>query len=266
MMSRTLNLADRVLALARLFEEMGRFQDALRLLARLAGFRKIPPEIAEETQARLARIYLRRGRYKQARRHLAAALAHRPEKAAYHYQMATAYDLDEEGDPQDAWVHYRRALALDPKQPECLADYGLLAICLGNDEEGLKSLRRAVDLAPANPDILGKLLEGLCQLERPQEARFLLRDALFRNPRHSGFRKLWSDFRFQQLREEQEAARRSEQIGQGRSSQRMLLPFLRPTDGLPIRSGRKQNRLDGASLPAPPHFPWPVSLPDKKHA
>jgi tetratricopeptide (TPR) repeat protein len=265
-MSRTLNLADRLLALARLFEAMGRSQDALRLLARLAGFRNLPTDKAAETQARLGRLHLRRGRYKQARRHLAAALAYRPDNATYHYQLATAYDQDEDGDPQTAFVHYRQALDLKPDQPDCLADFGLLAICLGNDEDGLKSLRKAADLAPADPDILGKLLEGLCQLERPQEARFLLRDALFRNPRHSGFRKLWSDFRFQRLREEQEAARRSDEVGQGTGTRRMLLPFLRPTDDVPTPAGRKRFRFDGASLPAPPHIPWPVNLPDRKHA
>jgi Tfp pilus assembly protein PilF len=265
-MSRTLNLADRLLAMGRLFQEMGCTQDALRILNRLAGFRQLSPETAAEAHARLGQLHLRRRRYQLARRHLGAALVHQPHDASYHYLMATAFDQDENGDPQSAWSHYRQSLSLEPNQPNCLSDFGLLALCLGNDEEGLQALRRAVDLAPDDPEIVGKLLEGLCQLERPQEARLTLRAALFRNPRHSGFRKLWSDFRFQQLREQQDAVRREEQLRRELNDEPVVLPYLRPTGVQPPGGTGKRIRRDGASAPLPPHVRWPLPFPDKKHA
>src|ERR1051326_1519224 len=210
-MSKTLNLVDRLLAMGRLFQQMGRTQDAVRILNRLVGLRNLPFDAAAEAQARLGELHLRQQRFKQARRHLTAALPQRPDCADYHYQLATAHDQDDEGDPKIALEHYRKALDLSPDHAACLADFGLLALCLGEEQNGLQALRRAVDLAPEDPEIMGKLVEGLCQLERPQEARQTIRAALFRNPRHGGFQKLWSDFRFQQLREEQEAARAQQQ-------------------------------------------------------
>ena len=70
-MSTTLNLADRLLAMGRNFEALGRDQDALHILGRLAGLHEVPVVVAEETQSRLAEIFLRRRQYRRARRHLA---------------------------------------------------------------------------------------------------------------------------------------------------------------------------------------------------
>src|SRR5262245_10971835 len=98
-MSRTLNLADRLLAMGRLFQDMGRNHDAYRVLSRLTGLRDLPARTAEEAQLCLAQIYLDRQKYKQARRHLAAAISLRPDNARSHYLMATALDFDDEGDP-----------------------------------------------------------------------------------------------------------------------------------------------------------------------
>ena len=66
-MSKKLNLADRVLATGRNFQELGRDQDALRLLGRLAGWQHLAPDISEETLARLAEIHLAHGQFAQAR-------------------------------------------------------------------------------------------------------------------------------------------------------------------------------------------------------
>src|SRR3954447_2164718 len=83
-MSRTLNLVDGLLLMGRRHQQLGRARDALTILARLASFRELPREVAEETQARLGEIQLRRRKYHRARRHLAAALHHDPENARYH--------------------------------------------------------------------------------------------------------------------------------------------------------------------------------------
>ena len=56
-MSKMLNLVDCLLARGRFLQQLGRDQDALVVLQRLAGFRQLPPQVAEETQLRLAEIH-----------------------------------------------------------------------------------------------------------------------------------------------------------------------------------------------------------------
>src|SRR5438876_324556 len=77
-MSRTLNLCQHLLAQGRRFHRLGADQHALRTLTRLARLRELPSPIAEEAQGRLAELFLKQGKFARARRHLAAALAHRP--------------------------------------------------------------------------------------------------------------------------------------------------------------------------------------------
>src|SRR5438270_656798 len=119
-MSRTLNLADRLLAMGRTYQDLGRDHAALDILGQLARFRQLPANVAEETQLRLGEIQLRRGRFRRARRYLGTALLYRPDSARYHYLMAQALDTDERAEPEQALAHYRKSLELDPQQPECL--------------------------------------------------------------------------------------------------------------------------------------------------
>jgi Tfp pilus assembly protein PilF len=269
-MSKTLKMARRLLALGRTYHDLGRDQDALTALNRLAGLREVPAPIAEETQARLGELYLRHGKHRHARRHLTAALAHAPDSARYHYLMATAADGDDRPNPERAAEHFKRSLELDPKQPRCLGEYGLLALRLGRVEEGLESLRRAVELAPDDPEAVGRLLDGLQQTEDHDEARRVAQAALFRNARDGRFRRLWQDFQFQQLHAEQQSARRDRVLAAYGADGPVLLPFVRPetraTAAPTPAPGRKIIRRDGPSAPGGPHLPRPLHVPDKKHA
>lgn len=251
-MSMMLNLADRLLAIGRNYQTLGRTHDAAVTLKRLAGLRELPPEVVEEAQARLGEIQLDRAKYSRARRHLAAALRCHPDSARYHYLMALAIDSSDKGDPQRAAEHYRRSLELEPEQPLCLGRYGSLLLTLGKRDEGLECLRRAVDLAPSDPDAVSKLAAGLRLGGQLDEARAVLREAMFRNNRDARFRRLWNDFQFQQARQVQETKR----IGIDPEAGPVLLPFVRPetasageTTRLP---GGRTIRLDTAApLSAP---------------
>jgi Flp pilus assembly protein TadD len=261
-----LNLVDRLLARGRKYHKVGREHDALVLLSRLARFGELPADVAEETQDRLAEIQLRRRQFVRARRHLTAALLYRPDSARYHYLLATACDTDNKRDDQRALEHYRRSLQLDPDQPRCLCGLGMLAIRLGQAEEGLQSLKQAAELAPDEPHVVGKLAEGLCEAGQPEEARRVLRSARFRNPRDRRFLRLWNEFQFRQLREAQEAARHGDVSGDGDEAP-MLLPFVRPAHHSGDRlGGHRVIRLDAGSPPAAPHWPWPARRSDRKHA
>ncbi len=222
----TLNLVDRVLAMGRRYQDVGRHRDAVTVLTRLSRFRFLPAEVAEETQARLAEIHLKRRKYKHARRHLTAALRHQPDNARYHYLLATALQAEEGDDLQRAGEHYRRALELDPGHVKCLADYGLLLLRLGQTEEGLVRLREAAERAPEDVEVLGKLVKGLRQAGRGDEARSVLQIALFRNSRSPRFRKLWNEFRFQQARR-RDSERLKSGGDDGDEEQPIVLPFVR---------------------------------------
>src|SRR5438128_2854671 len=93
-MSTTLNLADRLFQNACNLHQLGRSSAAARLFARLAAWRDLPRDLAEEAQVRLAEIHLEHEQPKQARRHLAVALALQPDCAHYHYLMAIALEDD----------------------------------------------------------------------------------------------------------------------------------------------------------------------------
>jgi tetratricopeptide (TPR) repeat protein len=257
MVQATLNLVDHLLAAATRCQEQGRLREAVRLLTRLAGFRELPAEVAERTQARLAEVQLKRRKFKRARRHLAAALQHAPDEARYHYHMATALVHDRDGDLERAADHYRRSLELEPEQVKCQYDYGLLQVRLGLTEEGLDRLRRAVDQAPADADAVAKLAKGLRLSGRTEEAGAVLRAALFHNSRVPRFRKLWNEFQFHQLRQKQDQER-VRRAAARRHDAAVILPFVRPAANPPAT---RSPRSDEPATLAPPHLRRPLTTP-----
>ena len=265
-MSKTLNVADHLLALGRKHQELGRVHDAVNAFERLANFQELPAEVAEEIQVRLAELALRRRKFLRARRHLTAALTHQPDNSRYHHLMATAADSGAKADPERAAKHFQLSLELDPNQPTCLGEYGMLALKLGRTALGLRCLRRAAELTPDDPQVIGRLAEGLRLANLAREARDVLRAALFRNPRDGRFRKLWNDFQFQQLRREQQNARHASRVEKAADKGPVILPFVRPVpEAMPARKG-KIIRRDTASPTPPPHVPRPARLSAKRRA
>jgi Tfp pilus assembly protein PilF len=224
-MQPTLNLFDQLLERGRRLQQLGRWMEALQTLTRLTGFPDLPADVSEETHARLARVCLQRRRHARARRHLAIALRHRPDSARYHYLMAVACRGDGEGDLQRARRHFRRAIELAPEQANYRSEYGLLCLRLGQTDEGIDQLRQAAEQAPARAEILDRLVRGLCQAGRCEEARRVLQTARFRNPRSLALRRAWTDFQLLQLRRAQEVAALDEASD---DEGPQLLPFVRP--------------------------------------
>jgi tetratricopeptide (TPR) repeat protein len=244
----TINLFDHLLETGRRYQEVGRHQDAVRVLTRLSSFRQVPAEVAEEAQARLGELHLKRRKFARARRHLTAALRHRPNEARYHHLMGRACQEEDRGDLERATKHYRRSLELDALAVPCLVDFGLLAIRLGRHQEGLARLREAVALAPDDPTVTAKLVKGLRHLGQPDEARAEVRAALFRNSRDPRFRRLWNEYQFRELRQKQQARRHH--AADDANDEPVLLPFVRPAANEP-----RTIRHDGPATVAPPHKP-----------
>lgn len=264
-MSMTLNLTDRLLAMGRNYQSLGRDRDALQTFERLSGLHDLPVNVAEESKLRQVEILMNAGRHVRARRLLTALLIQRPNNARYQYLMAAALNGDEKCDPHRAAEHYRQSMQLDPDQPRCLGEYGMLALRLGLSDEGLSCLRRSVELAPNDPETVSRLAEGLREEEQISEARSVLRAAMFRNPRDARFRKLWNDFQFSQLAETQRVQQTANPTNVGSRRAPWLLPFVRPNESAAQTDGKTIRRDDASPLPAP-RKPYPTRLPDKKHA
>jgi tetratricopeptide (TPR) repeat protein len=245
-MTPTLNLFDELLLRARRLHEAGQWREALGVLARLARFRDLPPAVAEEAHARQGEILLKKRRYRSARRHLRAALRYRPDGARYHFLLGLALHADPAGDREKAARHYQRSLELAPAQTRCRGEAGLLAIEQGRIEEGLALLHQAVEQAPTEAGHVARLVQGLFQAGRPDDALAAVRSALFRSPRNPALRKLWLDVQFASIRRQQmmkAAGARGEDVP-------VILPFVRVADsGRPAPPPWRHD--DAASLPGP---------------
>ncbi len=207
-MSRTLNFVEQLLDMGRRLKAHGQTDAAAQLLKRLASFKKMPRDSAVEMHLRLGNLYFDRGEYKRARRHLVALLTIQPDHAAAHHLLARACEDDDSCDIARALLHYRRGARLDRDNAVYWCDLGLLALDLGEKEEGLKALRRAGKLAADDPNVLELVLQGLCGEGETIEATRMLHAALFRNVRDQRFRELQTRHQFRLLHGVQQAKHR----------------------------------------------------------
>ena len=181
--------------------------------------------------------------------------------------MATALDMrTDDSDAERAIEHYRKSLEFDPKQPRCWSDYGFLCLRLGQVVPGLEALRKATELMPDDPFLLGRLVKGLCRAEQIAEARRLLLAARFRNSADSRFTQLYNDFMYRRLRKQQTDAR-CQTPSLPESDRNMFLPFVGPMEAAsPTATEGKLIRLDQTAAPSGTHMPHrPARRTDWKH-
>jgi tetratricopeptide (TPR) repeat protein len=255
-MSRTLNLIDILLTTARHLFKVGRLTEALESLTKLSGFRQVPESVTEEIQALLGEIYFQQEKYKQARRHLTAAIALRPLKAEYFYRMAVAIDEDEFADRKRAAMYYARATELEPSEPIYWADFGSYLFTIGKSKEALKATRRAFTVGITNAEIVGQVADVLRREGLHGEATSKLRSALFHNHGAQAFRQLWHRHQYQMIYAEQQRKRR---LASGVPDHPVLLPFVpAPSQGKYLTLGEKTIRIDQAEALAGPKEPKPV--------
>jgi tetratricopeptide (TPR) repeat protein len=241
----TLHLAEHLLARGRTLHRLGLVPEAARLFKQLVSFRELPGDIAEQTHRHLAELHLEQGRCRLARRSLAAALAQQPEEAHYHYLMGVAVLEDSKGEPRRALGHFYAALRHDADNAEYQVQFGLLAVALAMPRRGVRALRRAAALAPNDPDVLGRVAEGLRDLGKHREARALLKQALFSHPRDRRFRNLWDRHQFQLLHDRQDAQAKRWTMP---ADKPVILKFPRRR----LRLGARTIRRDAPSAPKGP--------------
>ena len=118
-------------------------------------------------------------------------------------------------------------------------------------EEGVSQVRQAVALAPNTLEIITRAVKALRLAGRADEAKTVLKAALFRNSRNAGFRKLWNEYQFHQLRRRQEVRRHNPEAGPESDDTAVLLPFCRTQAKAILPLGVRQ---DGPSTLPSPHF------------
>jgi Flp pilus assembly protein TadD len=203
-MTATINLFEQLLARADRHRRHGQVQSAIQLLRQLCAYPDLPPAMAAEARGRLGVIYLRRRRFRPARRHLRLAVTEQPNSARHHFLLGLAWHHDAAGSARKASYHYEQSLKLDPRQPVCLAEAGLLVIRAGDAELGLRLLRNAFDQSSNDPRVLRRMVRGLVVAGFPDEALKAARESLFRAPRDRRLREVYTELRLALARRQQE--------------------------------------------------------------
>jgi Flp pilus assembly protein TadD len=263
-MNHTVNLVTGLLSTARNLQDLGRADAALNILQRLATFPTLAPAIAEDVHGRLADLYAAKEQFKDARRHLTVALTYCPQNASYHHRMACWIEADTDAVFARAGRYYRCAVRGEPDNAEYWADYGAHLLAVGQKTKGRRALCRAFELASDNADHVGRIAAVLRDAGLWEQARQLLRRALFQSSRDPAFRALWREHQFEQLchRQQPELERELEPTAPSPAMRPMLLPFVRRTVGAyPLHVDGKILRFDRvtesseASLPLPKRGP-----------
>lgn len=95
--------------------------------------------------------------------------------------MLTSLLITNKNRQQEALDYATRALSLDPKDPQVLANMGWLQFHLGHDQQALDYLQQAYTLEPVR-EVALQLGEVLWRLGKQQAARTVLQEALQQSP------------------------------------------------------------------------------------
>ena len=206
-MSDSLPLADHLLSRGRLLLRVGRPADALRLFRQVLVHTDLPNQVRADALRLLAGIDLEAGRFRRARRSLAAAIRLRRHAGDLYVEFARAVLADPDGDPRRAVKALRRAAAIDPFEPRTWAALGGAALRAGDAVPAGKAFRRAARLRPDRVETLSEIVDGFIALGREGDARDVLTAARFRAPRDAEVSALWDRFRFKlALRQQRQTA------------------------------------------------------------
>jgi tetratricopeptide (TPR) repeat protein len=160
-------------ALAGLYHQAGRLQDAIRVLS-------TPQATSPELKANLGVLLMSAGRIDQALECLDAAVAALPTHPVVHCNRGHA--LRQLQRLPEALAAYERAISLQPDNVDALDSAGVVLDALGRYDEALARHDQALALAPGFPRALHNRGVLLLRLRRHQEAATVLTEALRRQP------------------------------------------------------------------------------------
>lgn len=158
----------------RLYRAMNQSGQANQGLSFLETWNQSHPEDLVAKQA-LAEAYLHRGDLDASRRHYEQILVIRPNSSTALNNLANIHSKN--GDPR-ALSYAERAYAVSPEDPVIVDTLGWLLVNGGEPDRGLHHLRDAHSRASTNPEIRYHIAVALVQLDRKDEARVELDEAL----------------------------------------------------------------------------------------
>lgn len=170
---------DMIEARAQLLASEERYDEALELYDRFAGYR---PD-SESAALGKAELLLRMGRLEEAVDHYRQAVRRWPDSAMT--LNALGYTLADRTDKvSEAARLVGKALKLEPDSPAIIDSWGWVLYRQGKPEEALVELERAyADLK--DPEVAAHIVEVLWKLDRLDEARATLEDAETLFPEHA---------------------------------------------------------------------------------
>ncbi len=195
-------------------------QDFTNAVARAAGFlvEKGRNEEALRFYDKLLEVHPKNEAYRKGRAKALFALGKKPEAMTEWQNLARdETDADsmlnlgwtyiQENRLDEAWNIGHRLVGLDGKNPNFLRFLADTEMARLNYEEALRLARRAVAVAPQDPDANLALVKSLCLLQRLDEAEVLLDRLLKEYPHHIGVRYVSADFVYRRGRSAEAAAR-----------------------------------------------------------
>jgi tetratricopeptide (TPR) repeat protein len=180
-----LSFAEHLLSRARLMLRVGRPAEARRLSRNVLRQPNPSHRLRADAFCLLAEIELEAGRFRRARRHLAAAIRLRRHADELYVAYSRAVDADPNADPRLAVKAMRRGVAIDPFEPRSWAALGTAAHNAGDDVLARRAFRRAARLRPDDFDTLSEIVDGFLHLDLEVDARAVVTAARFRLPRHT---------------------------------------------------------------------------------
>jgi Flp pilus assembly protein TadD len=156
-----------------------------------------------------AKLAFRQERYGEAKRHLRNARRLRPDEAEIEYLWGRCCENDPQGCDRRAARKYRKAMHLNASEPIYRAALGRALIRISNVRSGVKVLRRAAEAAPADPEVLAIVQEGLQEAEHADLALQILNKAMFLAPGNRQVKTLWERARFDATAESQRIQRKA---------------------------------------------------------
>lgn len=211
---------------ARELAAAGRRTDALARLTAVLASPALPQDVATAANRLAGRLHLASGRFAKARRHLLAAAKLSPADAELHHLVGLAFQNDPYGCDRRAARRFKLAAKLDPHNATYRAALGLACVRMNRVRTGVAHLEAAAALAPTDSAVLGVVLDGFREADRPRLGLAAVTRAMFLAPSDAKIRRLWDRVRFDVASATQATGRRRADRGDAK-----VLPFLRVNTG-----------------------------------
>jgi tetratricopeptide (TPR) repeat protein len=165
---------------AAILSEEGKKEEAIKLYERAI---ELEPR-DDVAHFNVGKIFLEINEVDRGVRHLEEALRLTPDCAHYHYFIALGYGLQSRD--EEAAVHFKRAVELDPKEPYQRFNYGVNLFRAEKLDEAIAQLQEALKSQPDFLEARLLLVDSLMQLpqKRMKEAEEILAEAFRLHPDH----------------------------------------------------------------------------------